>query len=263
MQKYFKIGEISKLYNIGTDSLRYYEELGILTPERSENGYRRYSLNDLWRLNVIRDLRRLDFSMERIREYLDHRSIDATEALFEEELSIIEGKLLELTDLKKTIEERLHTIQEARQHPIGEIRIQHYETRRCHMIHSGYQTDEEMDMLIKQLLNKDKNNLYIIGNNRIGSLIPAESIKKKLYRDYSSVFIIDSRGSHTIEPGSYLTVSYRGDCNQNKEYIPKLYTYAKKQNLTPSGPVLELLWIDIHQAKDAREHITELQLKIS
>lgn len=33
MKKYFKIGEIAKLYHIGTDSLRYYEKLGILTPK--------------------------------------------------------------------------------------------------------------------------------------------------------------------------------------------------------------------------------------
>ena len=36
MKEYYKIGEISKLYNIGTDSLRYYEEVGILKPKRSE-----------------------------------------------------------------------------------------------------------------------------------------------------------------------------------------------------------------------------------
>ena len=37
-----------------------------------------------------------------------------------------------------------------------------------------------MDMLIKQLLNKDKNNLYIIGNNRIGSLLLLAKAKQGL-----------------------------------------------------------------------------------
>ena len=87
MKKYFKIGEIAKLYHIGTDSLRYYEKLGILTPKRSENDYRLYSLHDIWRLNVIRDLRNLDFSMEQIKDYLNNRSITSTESLFEQELS--------------------------------------------------------------------------------------------------------------------------------------------------------------------------------
>lgn len=34
MEKYFKIGEISRMYHIGADSLRYYEKLGILRPKR-------------------------------------------------------------------------------------------------------------------------------------------------------------------------------------------------------------------------------------
>ena len=32
MKQFYKIGEISKLYQIGPDSLRYYEELGLLNP---------------------------------------------------------------------------------------------------------------------------------------------------------------------------------------------------------------------------------------
>ena len=74
MKQYFKIGEISKLYNIGVDSIRYYEEIGLIKPERSESGYRHYSIHDIWRLNVIRDLRSIGFTMEQIREYLGNHT---------------------------------------------------------------------------------------------------------------------------------------------------------------------------------------------
>ena len=43
MKKFYKIGEISKLYNISSDILRYYEKIGLITPDmRGENGYRYY-----------------------------------------------------------------------------------------------------------------------------------------------------------------------------------------------------------------------------
>ena len=77
MKQFFKINEISKLYNIGPDSLRYYEKLGLLAPKRGKNNYRLYTLDDLWRLNIIRDLRRLGFPMEKIREYLLHSPYQA------------------------------------------------------------------------------------------------------------------------------------------------------------------------------------------
>ena len=56
MKKYYKINEIAKLYHIGVDSLRYYEKVGLISPKRDENQYRQYSIYDIWRLNVIRDM---------------------------------------------------------------------------------------------------------------------------------------------------------------------------------------------------------------
>lgn len=261
MKKYFKIGEIAKLYHIGTDALRYYEKLGILTPKRGANDYRFYSLNDLWRLNVIRDLRALDFSMEQIKEYLDNRSIQSTGQLLNDELSAINQKIQTLSDLRENVEARLKTLEEAKHQPIGVVTEKFLEARHCHMIHSGYQTDEEMDMLIKQLLNKDERNLYIIGNNRIGSLLSLKSVEHQQYRDYHAVFIIDQKGEEEIPSGNYLTLCYRGSCNQNASYLPLLLEHAKKQKLTPVGSILEILWIDIHQSENTEEHITELQIR--
>ena len=67
MKHYYRIGEIVELYGVGPDSLRYYEKLGILKPHRGENNYRMYHIHDLWRLNVIRDLRELGFPWPRSR----------------------------------------------------------------------------------------------------------------------------------------------------------------------------------------------------
>ncbi len=39
MKDYYKIGEISKIYGIGRDSLMYYEDIGILYPFLSLNGF--------------------------------------------------------------------------------------------------------------------------------------------------------------------------------------------------------------------------------
>lgn len=261
MQKYFKIGEISKLYNIGPDSLRYYEDLGILTPKRGENNYRIYSLSDLWRLNVIRDLRALDFSMEQIKTYLTDRSIASTEIMLRAELSALDEKIAALSRQRDNVTHRLEILQDTKKRPIGIIEEKHFPERKCHMIHSGYKADAEMDMLIKQLLNRDEQNLYIIGNNRIGSLLSLEDIQKGTYRKYNSVFIMDSNGTESLPAGNYLTLCYHGDCEQNAFWIPKMLDYAQTHALKLQDPILEILWVDIHQAENIEEHITELQLR--
>ena len=70
-----------------------------------------YIVHDIWRLNVIRDLRNLDFSMEQIKDYLNNRSITSTESLFEQELSAIDNKLEELDCAeRKMFQNRLQTL---------------------------------------------------------------------------------------------------------------------------------------------------------
>ena len=262
MKQFFKINEISKLYNIGPDSLRYYEKLGLLAPKRGKNNYRLYTLDDLWRLNIIRDLRRLGFPMEKIREYMDNRSVENTRKLLTEELDVIHQQIQELNRLQKNVEERLLTLSGAEDQALLKIRLQTFPDRYCHTLHIPYHTDEEMDLLVKQLLNKNTENLYIISNHNIGSFLPLEEIKKGQYENYSGVFIIDNSGEYCLRGGTYLTFTYAGDYRQNTSYIPELLNYADGHSLVPDGPILELIWVDNHQSADIREHITELQIRV-
>ena len=45
MEQLFSIGDVAKLFHLSVSSLRHYEALGLLTPERVDpnTGYRSYS----------------------------------------------------------------------------------------------------------------------------------------------------------------------------------------------------------------------------
>ena len=204
MKQFYKINEISKLYNIGPDSLRYYEKLGFWHQKRGKNNYRLYTLDDLWRLNIIRDLRRLGFPMEKIREYMDNRSVENTRKLLTEELDAIHQQIQELNRLQKNVEERLQTLSGAEDQTLLKIRLQTFPDRYCHTLNTPYHTDEEMDLLVKQLLNKNTENLYIISNHNIGSFLPLKETNTGQYENYSGVFIIDNYGEYCLSGGTYL-----------------------------------------------------------
>ena len=61
------IKEIEELAGMPRANIRYYEEQGLLSPARSENGYRDYSTEDLQILQKIKLLRSLHMSMEEIK----------------------------------------------------------------------------------------------------------------------------------------------------------------------------------------------------
>ena len=72
MPKLFQIGDMAKLFHISVSSLRYYESLGLLTPERvdPDTGYRYYSVRQFEVLNTIRYLRELDMPLPEISDFL-------------------------------------------------------------------------------------------------------------------------------------------------------------------------------------------------
>lgn len=262
MKQYFKIGDISKLYQISTDSIRYYEELGLLTPKRGENGYRLYRLTDIWRLNMIRDLRALGFPMEKIRDYLNNRSIHSTERLLCDELDAIQHQISQLLHLQENVEKRLQTIRKAEEGPLETVMEKRFPVRPCHIIRSPYRKDEEMDVLMKQLLNQSRDNLFIIGSNYFGSLLPASASEEGHHRDYEGVFLIADDGPDSFPEGRYLSWLYRGSTEQNAEGIRCLLDYADRHGYRTDDQFLELLWVDIHQSSNPEEFITELQIHI-
>lgn len=259
MQEYFKIGEISRLYGIGVDSLRYYEKIGLLTPERSDSGYRHYSVREIWKLNIIRDLRQLDFSMEQIGRYLQDHNTETTLRLLQEEEQAIHEKIRYLQGLQANVEKRRQSIEKARQLPLDTIRLEHFGARRCYSIGEGYEEDSQMDVLIKRLLNMDRDHLYLIGNNQIGTAISLGGAREGRLR-YAGVFVIDENGRDVIPEGNYLTVTYRGSYEKSREWTKNLLAYGESQGLHLKGDLLELLWIDIHVSEQEEEHITQLQV---
>ena len=63
-----KIKELEHQTGLDRATIRYYEKEGFLEPSRGENGYRTYSPEDADTLLKIKLLRRLGFSLERVRQ---------------------------------------------------------------------------------------------------------------------------------------------------------------------------------------------------
>ena len=65
-----RIGELSRRTGVPTRMLRYYEEQDLLHPERAANGYRRYSVAAVYRIQQIRGLLDSGLTTEIIRKIL-------------------------------------------------------------------------------------------------------------------------------------------------------------------------------------------------
>jgi len=277
MKNYYKISEISKLYDIGVDSLRYYERLGILTPKRDTNGYRLYNLTDLYKLNIIRDLRALDFSMNQIKDYLDRQSLDNTLALLNQEQTLIENEIENLKIRHSIIQERIKDLQDSKEIETGNMNIKFFPPRYCVRLNEHITRDEEMDLIIKKLHQKHEDKIRNLGNLTIGAFLSMPSIQQGIANVYDSVFFVleasdinisDSESAllnmlnydFILPEGKYLSYFYRGSYEQNADRVNEMLDYLDALGQTASREPFELFTVDNRDTMKTEEFLTEIQI---
>lgn len=96
------IGEFSKICEVSTKTLRYYDEIGLIHPEEinPENGYRYYSIRQLKKMLFINRLKTYHFSLEEIKAIMELEEDQSEEKL----CSALHRK-------RREIQEKLHAFE--------------------------------------------------------------------------------------------------------------------------------------------------------
>lgn len=94
MEYKFTIGEVAKILGVSTDTLRHYEDKGILHPSKSEkNNYREYNAYDIYDVMTTRFYRKMDISISDILTIRENSEIDDIEKLMDNKYEEILDKM--------------------------------------------------------------------------------------------------------------------------------------------------------------------------
>lgn len=95
-----KIGTLSQHTNVSIRMLRYYEEQGLLSPNRNSSGYRTYHSQDIQTIERIKLLSAAGMTLDTIRQFLPCIRGDALNFLPCDELKLLLHEQLQLTEHK-------------------------------------------------------------------------------------------------------------------------------------------------------------------
>ncbi|MEG1506383.1 MAG: MerR family transcriptional regulator [Clostridia bacterium] len=104
----YKIGEFSKITQTPIRTLRFYDKIGILNPDEIDiyTGYRYYSDAKIEELNVIKELKNIDFTLEEIKLYWDKfdddKMLKKKQELLDKQIAI-SSKIKRLDYLRKYV----------------------------------------------------------------------------------------------------------------------------------------------------------------
>lgn len=102
------IGDVAEASGLPAKTIRYYEDIGLITPLRAANGYRSFRESDLHKLRFLGRARGLGFSIEDCRALLAlyenrERASADVKAIARDHLSLIETKIAELHQMQETL----------------------------------------------------------------------------------------------------------------------------------------------------------------
>ncbi|QDG77394.1 Cu(I)-responsive transcriptional regulator [Labrenzia sp. PHM005] len=107
------IGDVARKSGLPAKTIRYYEDIGLVTLPRSENGYRTFRDIELHKLTFLGRARELGFTIEDCRTLLalyedDGRESAQVKRVAEDHLQKIDEKIAQLQSMRGTLAHLVH-----------------------------------------------------------------------------------------------------------------------------------------------------------
>ena len=270
MSKLFQIGDMAKLFHISVSSLRYYESLGLLTPERvdPDTGYRYYSVRQFEVLNTIRYLRELDMPLPEISDFLKNRDIDRMEEKLCQQKAEIEKKRLELQRIERRIDNNLRRIRDAQDSELDVIKCAITPAMRIVWMDTALKISSplDMEMPIRELEQSQTETALFLGKVGVGIL--AENLNAGNFEQYDGVFLIlddeDRFDGKTVilTETQCVSVRFRGSHTEAAEQYRRLMEHIRAHGMKPAGFSREITMIDYGITSDREKFVTEISIPV-
>lgn len=216
------ISQVSKQFSISTRTLRYYEQLGLITSAKKDDfAYRVYDIETLTRLRQIIILRKLRIPLKQIAGILQSEDARVAIDAFERNLLEIEDEITALSTIRsvtKTFIEHLNIHNDAFALPDDEGLLEIVDSLTVSKI--NFKEEKSMEQLnqasekLNKLEDKDVRIIYIPPMTVAAAYASGEDSEGRA-ADVIKRFVIDS-GLLKIKPD---TRSFGFDCSQGASKI--------------------------------------------
>lgn len=112
------IKEVADMFGITTDTIRYYEQVGVIpTITRGENGYRQFTTQDINWVFLAKSLRSAGVSIESLIQFTLLSQVEGDERLaqkdiLKEQLVEVDSKLEEMMSVRNLLQYKIDTYDE-------------------------------------------------------------------------------------------------------------------------------------------------------
>ena len=266
------ITELAKLRQVTSETLRYYDRIGLITPDYvdPQTRYRYYSIRQYEKLGTIKELRQLGMSIHDITDYFSGRNLRKSHQLLLHQLELLEEEIRKQQLLSEILRRKLHFLSEITPPPpVDKVFCRAFPQR--YMITFGEPAggSREHAFAFTRLERYLDEVAPILASDRIGVyadwhlLEPSDDYIPAVPMIFVERDAIESEQKRTIPPGDYLCMNYRrGELERYHPSFARLHTYMAEHGWVLNGMIFQFYKIDVTLTSDPDETLMEIQVPV-
>lgn len=272
MKNQYTVSEIANLFNISSQTLRYYDKIGLLKPVAIEahSNYRIYSQEEINRLYLIRELKGTGLSLTEIGEYCANKDIIKLDELLIKNRKELETKIHQLNQMKNNTDFYLQTIKRAKRvYQENVFSIQNIKDRFAYYIGINFSVGDlrEYIELLHKSYSKTCSEKIPKEHGHVVLFIDEMNLEQRKFKMYNGIGLLLERrtvGKNVllIKGGEYAQTSHIGKYETIHSTYMKLYRFIEKEGYTVAGPSAEISVTNTAFTNHDEEFITEVQIPV-
>lgn len=257
------IREFARLTGIRPANLRFYDQIGLLSPElRGENGYRYYSRRQLSTAYLISVLRDLGVGLEEIKRYAGERSPQQMLALFGEQDKRIQAEMNRLRAMRELMRLRADMEAEALRHEDGTLLLAEKEREPIFLgppLERGTPEDDGLLQTYEAAAGQGVNLSF-----PLGAVMARQAMETADLSDVARYYFKVRRGHNAYKPAGTYAVAY-GRCamGQSDDYYERLLRFIRDRGLGIAGDAYEEYLLDELSVQDETRYMVHLEVPVT
>ncbi|MEJ8305923.1 helix-turn-helix domain-containing protein [Saccharibacillus sacchari] len=276
LEEKLTIGEMSEYCDVPADTLRYYDKIELFRPLYTDpdNGYRYYSILQSEVLGTIVELRRVGFSIEEIRAFMQNRHLDQSIGLLKQAVQRIDRQAADLKRISRTLKSRIQHIQSFQtDYAESDFIVRKLPKRKFWVLPDqvDMQNKEAVSYGFLELEKRLHDTLPFLAGNQFGFFVEPSALAFPLspseIASASAIFtFVQSRrsaGAQEAPAGDYVCTRYTGhDFEDYVDGLEKLLRYLHAEGLEAKSGAWSIIQVDISLTEHSEEAVYEVQIRV-
>ncbi len=261
-KKNLTISEFSKLTGINRDNLRFYDNAGLLVPEKREaNGYRSYSRKQLSSAYLITSLRGIGVGLEEIKRYSQERNPQKMMELFTKQDKYIQEEIARLKETRDIMQLYAQMAERATREEKEKIFLEFKEREDiylCIEIPEGMDEEEAEKISFDEAWERGVNVVY-----PLGGIINQDKLTREKKFEVSRFYFRTRRNKNAVKPAGHYVVMYVLSSSwDSPTIIKRLQAFMKKNKLVQSGEIYIEYHLDHVAIQSPEDYCVRIEIPI-